>query len=180
MILVALLACVVAPGPVTTERVYCDYCDGDCIDETQTITSTEHVSGDVVYDDPPATSGDHSACWADWGVHVEDPGDERWVHNEEHGGVVFLYQPASCAAADSGASDCAADVAALAAVLDTAADPRWVITPYADLPSAWGAAAWGHRWLMGCFDLGAMNAFFVENVGHGSEDVTAGPSESCL
>ena len=180
MILVALLACVVAPAPVTTERVYCDYCDGDCIDETQTITSTEHVSGDVVYDDPPATSGDHSACWADWGVHVEDPGDERWVHNEEHGGVVFLYQPASCAAADSGASDCAADVAALAAVLDTAADPRWVITPYADLPSAWGAAAWGHRWLMGCFDLGAMNAFFVENVGHGSEDVTAGPSESCL
>ena len=33
---------------------------------------------------------------------------------------------------------------------------------------------------MGCFDLGAMNEFFLENVGHGSEDLTADPSESCM
>jgi hypothetical protein len=179
VILAALLACASVPAPVSTESVPCDYCGGDCVDETQTITSAQHVTGDVVYDDVPPTSGDHNACWADWGVHTEDPGDEHWVHNEEHGGVVFLYQPASCAASDSG-EDCAADVAALAAVLDVASDPRWVITPYAPLPSAWAAVAWGHRWLMGCFDLGAMNAFFVENVGHGSEDLTTDPSESCM
>ena len=179
MILLGLLACVSVPAPVATESVPCDYCGGDCVDETQTITSAKHVTGDVVYDDVPPTSGDHNACWADWGVHAEDPGDEHWVHNEEHGGVVFLYQPASCAASDSG-EDRAADVAALAAVLDVASDPRWVITPYASLPSAWAAVSWGHRWLMGCFDLGAMNAFFLENVGHGSEDLTADPSESCM
>lgn len=174
-----LLACTGA-APVTTTATPCDYCDGDCVDESQGLVSSSHEEGDLTYDDPPPTSGDHNACWTEWGVHAEDPGDERWVHNEEHGGVVILYQPADCASGDSGGNDCAAEVDALAAILGTKGDPRWVITPYDDLPTAWGAVSWGERRLMGCFDLGALVEFFDAHVGHGSEDVESGPSSACM
>lgn len=167
--------------PETTASEACDYCGGECLDETQTIGGFQHVDGDVVYPDPPPTSGDHSACWTDWGVHAEDPGDERWVHNEEHGGVVFLYQPADCTAADSGAgNDCASDVDALAVALATEADPRWVVAPYDLLPTAWAAVSWGERRMMGCFDLDAMTGFYADHVGQGREDETGGPPSTCM
>ncbi len=176
MIWLALLAC--KPAAEITS-VACDYCDGDCTDDTQTATQFSHVAGDVTYDAPPPMSGDHSSCWTAWGVHDEDPGDEYWVHNLEHGGVVFLYQPADCATGDS-AESCGDQVAALEAVLSPPTDARWIIAPYDALPSSWGAVSWEHRRLMGCFDLGAMVEFFNDHVAHGREDVSTDPPESCM
>lgn len=177
------------PAHSTTESVPCDFCEGDCVDETQEVaTVNNHVSGDVTYEDPPPTSGDHAACWAQWGLHDIDPGDEHWVHNLEHGGVVFLYQPGDCVSAEpdsagdtsSGApNDCAAEASALEAVLGSGSDQRWVITPSADLPTAWAAVSWGHRMLMGCFDLGALQQFFQAHVGHGPEDANGDPPATC-
>ncbi len=158
----------------------CDACGGDCVDETQAISAhNNHVTGDVVYQDPPPTSGDHNACWATWGTHATDPGDEHWVHNEEHGGVVFLYLPADCDAGDSGGNPCDSEVAGLDAILGTEGDSRWVITPYDQLTSAWAAVSWGHRDLYGCFDLPTMQAFFEAHVGQGAEDTTADPPATC-
>lgn len=177
----ALLACTSQPAGITTESTFCDACGGDCTDQVQSIAPSGHVVGEVVYADPPPTSGDHNACWATWGVHDTDPGDEYWVHNEEHGGVVFLYQPDDCTDGDSaGANDCAAEVGALSAVLGTAGDNRWVVTPYADLPVAWAAVSWGNRRMLGCFDLGTLTEFFEAHVGHGSEDLSSEPASSCM
>ncbi|MSP54947.1 MAG: DUF3105 domain-containing protein [Myxococcales bacterium] len=182
------------PAPVTTQSSPCDSCGGECVEETQDVASANnHVSGDVVYEDPPPTSGDHNACWAQWGLHDIDPGDEHWVHNLEHGGVVFLYSPDDCAgsepdaAGDSGDSgvesaataDCVAQAAALEAVLGSASDRRWIITPSNDLPDGWAAVSWGHRMRMGCFDIGALQAYFEAHVGRAPEDTNGDPPTSC-
>lgn len=177
-----LLACT-ARIPETTASVPCDYCNGDCVDETQSIGTANHVDGDIAYPDPPPTSGNHNSCWSEWGVHEADPGAEHWVHNEEHGGVVFLYQPADCNDVGDndagGDNDCAADVEALASALGEASDPRWIIAPYDELPSVWAAVSWGQRRMLGCFDLDALTVYYETWVGHGAEDETASPPSTC-
>jgi hypothetical protein len=43
----------------------------------------------------PPIAGPHYWVWAKWGIHDETPPLPRgyWVHNLEHGAVVFLYRP---------------------------------------------------------------------------------------
>lgn len=178
----------IVPGIITT-YVECGYCDGDCVDSTQTINSIEHVEGDVVYPDPPPTGGVHNVCWASWGVHDTDPGDEYWVHNEEHGGVILAYQPADCPAS-SGATrsiadeGCSGEVTDLEGLLRVASDPasdaqQWIITPYEQLPVRWAAVSWGHRRMLGCFDVEALVEFYQHHVGLGADDDPSGPPDSC-
>jgi hypothetical protein len=46
-----------------------------------------------VYLHNPPVSGEHYFVWARWGVHTEMVPRGYWVHNLEHGGVIFLYRP---------------------------------------------------------------------------------------
>ena len=41
----------------------------------------------------PPIGGPHYWVWANWGIHEEIVPRGYWVHNLEHGGVVFLYRP---------------------------------------------------------------------------------------
>src|SRR5262244_1701882 len=41
----------------------------------------------------PPIGGPHYWVWANWGIHEEIVPRGYWVHNLEHGAVVFLYRP---------------------------------------------------------------------------------------
>src|SRR5688500_9994024 len=95
---------------------------------------------------PPA-SGPHYPAWARWAESYDDPIDRGfWVHNLEHGGVVFLY---NCP------EGCDADLAALEAAVQALPpdercvpppEARWIVTPDPLLPPdvKIAAVSWGH------------------------------------
>ena len=135
-------------APPPDGGLICTACSGECA-ETLAIASSRHVEGAVSYSDEPPAGGDHSACWATWGVHSVAVAPEHWVHNLEHGGIVLLYVcPAGCAA----------DVARLEDFVGT--HPRTLLTPYPKLPERFAAVAWGRRLVSGCLDLGAVGSFY--------------------
>jgi hypothetical protein len=160
-----LLACV-DPKPVTET---CDTCDGACQQDVFATSSAQHVDGEVAYEYVPPAAGNHDACWATWGVHSEAVADENWVHNLEHGGVVFLHD----------CTDCDDDVAALNAWVATLEPGRALSTPYPEMDWPFAAVSWGHRLLLGCLDLDAFQTFYDVNVGNAPEDVTSEPLETC-
>ena len=146
------------------------------------ITSASHVpQGDHVdYASNPPCGGNHYGLWVKWGAHAVAVPPGNWVHNLEHGGVVFLYRCGSRASCP----DLAAKLEALAEKLP--ADPRCtadgegvrtriVVMPDPDLPVGVevAAAAWGNTLVARCFDETALRDFFVQHEGHGTEDVCA-------
>lgn len=164
-----LIGCAGTVGEPLDSSSDCDLCSGGCVENIEP-TSHAHVEGDVVYDDPPPTGGDHNACWADWGVHAEEVGDEHWVHNMEHGGVIFLY---NCP------DGCDDDVAAMANYV-TSLGPTALMTPYAAMPYRYATVSWGWRLLQSCLDLETMKSFYNAHVDQAPESSTAYPSDGCM
>lgn len=167
MLLLLFLAC--SSGEPTTTS--CAYCGSVCQDDTFPETTRDHVTDPIDYPDTPPTNGNHNPCWTTWGAHTEEVPDENWVHNLEHGGVVFLYD---CP------DGCEDDVATLTAWTATLPAGRWVLTPYSLMPDwPFAAVSWDHRLLTGCLDTDAFQTFFDEHVGRGPEDTTSEPT-SCM
>lgn len=146
----------------------CASCGG--CEEVQTVVSTMHTTGPISYPDPPPTSGPHNPCWARWGSYDEAAPSppERWVHNLEHGGVVFLH---NCP------DGCAADVAKLQALAQ--ARMRTIVTPYAALPARFAVVSWGHRLITDCVDEEAFARFYDANFDHASESIASDPNPGC-
>jgi len=130
------------------------------------LDAVEHTEGDPVY--PPA-AGPHYRCWWDWGVWEEEVPVERWVHNMEHGGVVFLY---NCP------EGCADEVAALVDAVGSR--DRVVVSPYANMQWRFAAVAWEHRTLTQCLDVDHMVRFYTDRVGKGPEDVASMAPSGCM
>ncbi len=147
-----------------------EICDGDASLADTTITGAEHVEGEVEYADTPPMGGDHNACWTTWTAHTTEVPEENWVHNLEHGGVVFLY---NCP------DGCEEEVTALTAFVADLPTGRGLLTPYAAMASEFAAVAWEHRLLTRCLDLDAFQTFFDEHVAQATEDVTADPAAGC-
>jgi hypothetical protein len=95
--------------------------------------------------------------------------DESWVHNLEHGGVVFLY---NCPAG------CADDVAELVELTEGYGNLA-ILAPYSLMSSRFAVVAWGHRMLMDCLDIAAMQAFFDADADQAPDSVRSGPPDSC-
>ena len=148
------------PGPL------CASCGG--CEEVIEVTSTMHTNNPVTYPDPPPTSGPHNPCWGRWGVHDVPLAAERWVHNLEHGGVIFLY---NCP------DGCDQEVAAIKQI--NRHRHRTIITAYDDLPTRFGVVSWGHRLLSDCLDLDAFNAFYEQNFDHAPESNGNPPNPNC-
>jgi hypothetical protein len=147
--------------------ILCASCGG--CEQVQTVgTNNYHTTDPIDYSDPPPTSGPHDPCWARWGVHDTAVPDERWVHNLEHGGVVFLYH---CP------DGCSADIATLTQLVN--ARDRTVLTEYDALPGRFAVVAWGHRLIADCVDATAFAKFYTENFDHGAESEDAQPDDSC-
>jgi hypothetical protein len=161
-------------GPYSSCAPDTRLCSGLCAscggcDEVQTPNpDTHHTDDPVDYPDPPPTSGPHNPCWAIWGVHDMPVPDYRWVHNLEHGGIVYLY---NCP------DGCADDVATLSQLVMS--HPRTVLTSYSKLPTRFASVAWGHRLLTSCVDVTAFTTFYNQNFDKGPESEDAQPSSSC-
>jgi hypothetical protein len=146
----------------------CAACDGAC-EEAVTVASAIHVTGTVAYDDPPPAGGPHDGCWGDYAVYDNPPLPvERWVHNLEHGAVVFVYH---CP------DGCDAEVAALTAL--AAGLDRTIVTPYFDMPEGFAAVSWGHRLVSSCLDIDAMQAFYDAHFDQALESVSSGAPSGC-
>ncbi|HEX5659281.1 MAG TPA: DUF3105 domain-containing protein [Polyangiales bacterium] len=145
--------------------------DGDvCAQREQElpVMSAFHVRGDVKYSDPPPVGGDHNECWAPWAVYDEELADERWVHNLEHGGVIFLY---NCP------QGCANDVASMRVFVS--GRTQALLTPYAALTTRYAVVAWGVRLTTNCFDMPAFQQFYQEHVDDAPESIADDPPRSC-
>jgi len=156
----------VAAAPQADAGPLCAACGG--CEEVQTVVSTMHTTQSVTYKDPPPTSGPHNPCWARWGIHDEPLAAERWVHNLEHGAVVYLY---NCP------DGCDAEVAMIEQL--TAARAYAISTAYPDLPARFAAVAWGRRLVTDCLDLTAFTQFYDNNANHAPESNLSDPSPGC-
>ena len=122
---------------------------------------------DITYEETPPASGPHRGAWAKWGEYAYLP-PQRWVHNLEHGGIVFLYHPC----ADPALVD---ELRAFAKSrpADAAGEFRWILTPYPGLPTAVAAVAWQQRYEAECVDPAEMDLFTANAYRQAPEDVAS-------
>jgi hypothetical protein len=127
------------------------------------IDGPEALSYDV---DPPA-SGDHRPMWACWGEYEYLP-PTRWLHNLEHGGITFLYHPCADESVIAELRAAARSVGA-----DDAGPFRWIMTPYAGLPTAIAVVAWRWVYSANCVRPGEIGEFIRQHYRDGPEDVVS-------
>lgn len=144
----------------------CSTC-GAC-EETLEIRSAQHKPEPINYSDNPPAGGDHASCWAPFGVHASAVPEARWVHNLEHGAVVFLY---NCQ------NGCAAEQKELEAIAK--GRPFALVTPDARLPKRFAAVAWGVRLVSDCLDREAFERFYDKHVDRAGESSSSGPPGGC-
>lgn len=141
--------------------------------DTPPLVPGGHVAipSDVTYSSNPPSSGPHYPIWAAYKTFATPVDRRYYVHNLEHGAVVFAYR---C----TDASGCPQVVAALeAAAASLPTDPlcaaptrvRAVITPDPLLDVAVAAAAWGWTYKAECVDAASLAAFAQSHYGQGTE-----------
>jgi hypothetical protein len=148
-----------ASGPVCT---HCGACE-----QTVPITSTEHAPEPIQYTELPA-GGKHTACWTTFGVHGSETPVARWVHNQEHGAVVFVY---NCP------DGCPDEVSELEALVPDR--PFAIVAPFSPMTTRFGVASWGHRLVSDCFDLEAFVEFYERHANKAPESVLGPPPDGC-
>jgi hypothetical protein len=153
-------------GDASAEAGICTRC-GAC-EKNIRVSSAIHRSDPIDYTDPPPVGGDHNPCWTTFGLHANEVADERWVHNLEHGAVMFLY---NCP------EGCDAERDQLKQLL--AGRKFGLVMPYAALPTRFGMVAWENRLLSDCFDESAFTAFYDAHVNRAPESSTSGPPSGC-
>jgi hypothetical protein len=124
----------------------------------------------------PPSSGLHYPIWAAYQAYDTAVPRGYYVHDLEHGAVVFLY---NCG--DAGCPDVVAALHAAANAIpddpicdvDAGVRVRAVITPdpLLDVPVA--AAAWGWTYKAQCVDLATLTAFARQHYGQGPEVLCA-------
>lgn len=122
----------------------------------------------IGYEDSPPSSGDHRPSWGRWGEYRLLP-PQRWLHNLEHGGVAFLYDPCAAESVVSALRE-----AARALPADESGPARWVLTPYPGLPTGVAVVAWEWTWQAECVDAGnagTLQSFITEHYRKAPEDV---------
>lgn len=154
------------PNPESGAGEMCTRCGG--CEERRSGLTNQHRPEPINYSDNPPMGGDHASCWAKFGVHTSAVPEARWVHNLEHGAVVFLY---NCP------DGCAAEVDALEAMARERAFA--LVTPNARLPTRFALVAWGVRLLSECLDRDAFERFYEQHVNQAGESTTAAPPGGC-
>jgi hypothetical protein len=162
-------------GPSDATIVF--FPDASClveIDEPPLLPGTHVPIGtDIQWDSNPPSSGPHYPIWAAYQAYTSPVPRGYYVHDEEHGAVVFLY--------NCGDAGCPGFVAGLQAASDAIPDDplctdagegvrvRTVITPdpLIDVPLA--AAAWGWVYKAQCLDEPTLRDFALQHYGNGPE-----------
>ena len=167
----------VVPADASDETTYVP--DAPCLValDSPPLLPAIHVAigTDIIWDSNPPSSGPHYPIWAAYQTYSSPVPRGYYVHDLEHGAIVFAY---NCADGDA---DCAGVAAALQAASDALPDDplcaeegtgvrvRTVITPdpLLDVPVA--AAAWGYTYKADCVDPPSLIAFAMEHYGNGPE-----------
>lgn len=119
----------------------------------------------ISYEDSPPSTGNHRPYWAKWGEYSY-LGPQVWLHNLEHGGIAFLYDPcAPSALVDE------LRVFAQGQPEDDTGPFRWILSPYPGLPTPVAAVAWGWTWAAECVHLDSLEDFVVERYRQAPEDL---------
>lgn len=142
--------------------------DSGACEQVVEVGPPNHVQGNIDYRDPPPAGGAHSPCWGDYGVHEEPLPAENWVHNLEHGAVVYLYD---CP------EGCAEDVEALSTLIE--GRPFALLTAYPALSTRFAVVAWGHRLESEDVDPTAFAAFYDAHADRALESITSGAPSGC-
>lgn len=148
--------------------------------ESPAVLPTAHATP-YVYNSNPPSSGNHSPVWAAYKTFAKPVPRENYVHNLEHGAIVFVYKCDE----PSGCPDVVASLEAVVASLPS--DPlcqapervRAVVTPdpLLDVPVA--AAAWGKVYKASCVDAASLRQFAVDNYDKAPEH-TCSPGSDTL
>lgn len=121
----------------------------------------------VTYRHNPPTSGNHYPVWARYEEHNTTVARGYWVHNLEHGGIVFLYRPGAPATAVNALRD-----AYRALPNDPACGhKRALLTADPELPTDTAVVAADFMLEAGCTDASAIRAFVDARIGRGPEQV---------
>jgi hypothetical protein len=145
--------------------------------DSPALLPAEHVDIHcrVQWDSNPPSSGPHYAIWAAFQAYSFPVSRLYYVHDLEHGAIVFLY--------NCGDAGCPDIVQGLQAASDAIPDDpicasggqgvrvRTVITPdpLIDVPVA--AAAWGWTYKADCLDLPSLTQFALDHYGKGPEEL---------
>ena len=131
----------------------------------------------ISYPDNPPIGGDHYGTWAAFQSYSFPVPRGFFVHDLEHGAIVFTY---NC---PEGCDDEVAQVQALIDALpedslctgdpDTGALRRVVLTPDPLLDVRWGLSAWGHTLRADCVDSDRFSQFYLNHFGLGPEKLCA-------
>jgi len=123
----------------------------------------------VAYRANPPASGPHYPVWARYQEHASAVARPYWVHNLEHGAIVFLYRPDAPAAV----------VMALRAAFQSLPDDpacghrRALMTPDPLLPRATAVVAADFVVAADCVNAGLVRDFATGRRGRGPEQVCA-------
>jgi hypothetical protein len=142
------------------------------------LMAASHVPQDstVIWNSNPPSSGPHYPTHVDWATTypVEVPRG-NYLHNEEHGGVVLIY---NCPG-----GGCQSVVDGLTAIgTGLPQDPK--CTPYAGVNAKWlvtgdhllpdgvqvAAAAWGWTYTASCLDSRSLTQFVLARYSQGGSD----------
>lgn len=149
------------------------------VPETVTGLDWTHVLECTALDyanNPPA-GGNHYSHWAAYQTFSFPVPRGFWVHDLEHGGVVYSY---NCS------DGCPDEVAQVQALIDALpSDPlcdgdpprRVVLTPDPLLDVRWGVSSWGHTLRADCVDRERFTRFYLNHFGAGREATCAQGSD---
>lgn len=140
-----------------------------CATETVANEGWAHVAegSAVAYRHNPPASGNHYPVWARYQEHTVPVARGYWVHNLEHGAIVFLYKPGTATATVD---------ALRAAYRALPNDPacghkRALFAADPDLAGETAVVAADVVLQSGCTDAGAIRTFVNAHIARGPEQV---------
>jgi Protein of unknown function (DUF3105) len=149
---------------------------GPCnaVTQQRAIEGFTHVAicSPVTYVSNPPSSGNHYPIWAAFQTYDVDVPEGYWVHDLEHGAVVFTYDcPGGCAEDVTAAQEFIDSLPADPICDVDAGDPRvrMTMTPDPNVTTKFAASSWGWTLRADCFDPVAFGAFVQAHYGQGRE-----------
>ncbi len=145
------------------------------VPKTVTDLARTHVAvcSQVSYPDNPPAGGSHYPVWAAFQSYSFPVPRGFWVHDLEHGAIVFSY---NCLRVIGGLRRRSCP----SAVVDRRAPSRprvflgnaarVVLTPDPLLDVRWGVSAWGSTLRADCVDEQLFGQFYLDHFGKGPED----------
>ena len=146
---------------------------GECVTGTTSqytsLGGTGHVldGTSVAYSSNPPSIGPHYGTPLANGTYATEQDARSWVHNLEHGAVVFLYDcPGACTEIETGLRSFAESRPA-----DGGGAFRYVVSPRSNMPSAVAVVAWGWVYRAECVRTAEIEAFVDAHYRQAPEDI---------